>query len=335
VLEAIEDVEQAVRMTSAIQPTATEQKRTSITEEILSPEEIEEGLQLINLSTNPDDIDISSLTYDDVDYHLSEMAPPFIGEDQCLVPGEAVVRVEKAPENSRRIFAGIDIMASVDDVWNVLTDYEHLQQVVPNLATNDVLTTFPPSTSDTTTYTINPTIQSDEQCRKLSTRMKGAIMKQIGSAKVVGINFSARTTLEVREWPNGIPDFFHFTDDVYQGESRVTRVRKERSQKLERYHFPRPFAISALPTKDISMQSVEDDDGEFRLYQGVWRMQPLPGCGRPGSDAMRLTYAVEISPRPYLPVALVEGRVSRDLCDNLIAIRDFVTKRDDGEEQEE
>jgi hypothetical protein len=50
---------------------------------------------------------------------MSDMSPPFIGEDQCLVPGEAVVRVEKAVENSRRIFAGIDILASVDDVWNV------------------------------------------------------------------------------------------------------------------------------------------------------------------------------------------------------------------------
>jgi len=40
------------------------------------------------------------LGYDDVDYHLSEMAPPFIDEDQCLVPGEALVRVEKAPGES-------------------------------------------------------------------------------------------------------------------------------------------------------------------------------------------------------------------------------------------
>ena len=65
------------------------------------------------------DLDITELDYKDVDYHLSEMAPPFIGEDQCLVPGEAVVRVEKARDNSRRIFAGIDILASVDDVWEV------------------------------------------------------------------------------------------------------------------------------------------------------------------------------------------------------------------------
>ena len=64
-------------------------------------------------------VDISKLTFDDVDYDSSEMATPFLDPDSCLVPGEPVVRVEKAPENSRRIFAGIDILASVDDVWNV------------------------------------------------------------------------------------------------------------------------------------------------------------------------------------------------------------------------
>ena len=40
---------------------------------------------------------------------------------------------------------------------------------------------------------------------------------------------------------------------------------------------------------------------------------------------MSLTYAVEISPRPYLPVALVEGRISRNLCDNLTDVRNCVT----------
>ena len=73
----------------------------------------------VEVEETTESLDIASLTYEDVDYHLSEMSPPFIGEDQCLVPGEAVVRVEKAMDNSRRIFAGIDIMASVDDVWKV------------------------------------------------------------------------------------------------------------------------------------------------------------------------------------------------------------------------
>jgi hypothetical protein len=58
--------------------------------------------------------------------------------------------------------------------------------------------------------------------------------------------------------------------------------------------------------------------------QGVWRMQPLPGCAPAGESAMRLTYAVEVSPRPYLPVALVERRIAADLCNNLIAIREHL-----------
>jgi hypothetical protein len=71
------------------------------------------------------DIDVSNLSFNDVDYDSSEMSPPFLDPNSCLVPGEPVVRVEKAPENSRRIFAGIDIMASVDDVWNVRNFTKH------------------------------------------------------------------------------------------------------------------------------------------------------------------------------------------------------------------
>jgi len=339
-----------------------------------------------NNNNKMNSLDISTLDYDDVDYHMSEMAPPYIGDDQCLVPGEPVVRVEKAPENSRRIFAGIDIMASVDDVWNVLTDYENLQNVCPNLSLNQVLELYDVVVDDdnvdgdgdaanndvddaannddmdstriintnnndhhnqqqqetnndngknsntfhTNNYDNNNNNneeQNIEQCKELSTQMKGAKLKQTGRAKVVGINFSARTTLEVREWPHGMPDFLHFNEDVvYRGESLSERVLKTKLQKLQRYKFPRPFAISKLPTKDISMQSVEEDDGEFRLYQGVWRMQPLPGCAPPGTSAMRLTYAVELSPRPYLPVALVEKRISQELCNNLMAIRDYVSQ---------
>jgi len=207
----------------------------------------------------------------------------------------------------------------------LLTDYENLQKVVPNLVVNEVLESYSAANSSDALM-FDPTQPREELCKSLSMKMKGAKLRQVGGAKVVGINFSARCTLEVREWPNGIPDFFHFSEDVFQGESRTERARNEKNRRLERYHFPRPFAISKLPTKDISMQSIEKDDGEFRLYQGVWRMQPLPGCCPPGGSAMRLTYAVEISPRPYLPVGLVEGRISQDLCTNLRAIRDYVEK---------
>lgn len=274
--------------------------------------------------------ELSQLAFDDVDYGTSEMAPPFLGDDQCLVPGEPVVRVEKAPENSRRIFAGIDIPHSVDDVWNLLTDYARLQDVVPNLVVNEVLEEYNVDFSTSKSASVIPLDSSkpeEVQCQELANQMKGAKLRQVGGAKVAGIRFSARTTLEVREWPEGMPDFAHFNAEYWEGKSRKKRAKEYANTALTRYRFPRPFAVSKLPTRDISMQSVADDDGEFRMYQGVWRMQPLPGCAPAGKDAMRLTYAVEVSPRAYLPVQLVEGRIVRDLCTNLVAIRDFLATK--------
>ena len=271
-------------------------------------------------------------TYDNIDYSTSEMEAPFIGEDQCLVAGEPVARVEKAPENSRRIFAGIDIPYSVDEVWKLLTDYPKLQKVVPNLVVNEVIEEYNTSTSEASSIvTVDSTELEEIQCQQLANQMKGAKLRQIGGAKVAGIQFSARTTLEVREWPNGLPDFAHFNDEYWDGKSRKERMIQYSRTPLTRYKFPRPFALSTLPTRDISMQSIERDDGEFRMYQGVWRMQPLPGCAPPGKDAMRLTYAVEVSPRAYLPVQLIEKRIVSDLCTNLVAIRDYLARRSEQE----
>jgi len=301
-----------------------------------APEEVEVEAEENANDDKWSDFDISSISYEDVDYTLTDMAPPFINEDECLVPGEPVVRVEKAPQNSRRIFAGIDIPVSVDDVWNLLSDYPNLQKVIPNLVVNEVVEILPGGGNSGQPNIDDESLSATEQCQTLANHMKGAVLRQVGGAKVVGINFSARTKLEVREWPMGMPDFAHFEDEVYEGKSRSARVRESKGRELMRYAFPRPFALSSLPHKDISMQSVMDDDGEFRMYQGVWRMQPLPGCSPEGNSAMRLTYAVEVSPRPYLPVALVEGRIAQDLCANLKAIRDvFAAKAAAAEEDKQ
>lgn len=196
--------------------------------------------------------------------------------------------------------------------------------MIPNLVVNKVLYLYDGEPPDSASFDVDA--PEKIQCKQLAEKMKGAKLKQVGGTKVAGINFSARTTLEVREWPQGMPDFAHWNDAMWMGKSRETRAKEYRKIKPTRYRFPRLFALSSLPTRDISMQSIPDDDGEFRLYQGVWRMQPLPGCSPPGKEAMRLTYAVEISPRAFFPVQLVEGRIVRDLCTNLEAIGNAVTK---------
>ena len=110
---------QSYQAIEAIQVAAIAQAEGAATA-VAQAEKVAERQVMVEMYSNAvPDVDLSTLSFDDVDYESSEMAPPFLDPDSCLVPGEPVVRVEKAPENSRRIFAGIDIMASVDDVWNV------------------------------------------------------------------------------------------------------------------------------------------------------------------------------------------------------------------------
>ena len=97
---------------------------------------------------------------------------------------------------------------------------------------------------------------------------------------------------------------------------------------LTRDVFPRPYSLSSVPRRDITMQGVEGL-GDFAFYQGVWRMQELPGCAPTGAaSAMRLTYSVELSPRAWVPVKLLEGQIASTLAENLESVRDFVTKEE-------
>jgi hypothetical protein len=91
-------------------------------------------------------------------YISSTKSPNYLTDDMCLVPGaDPEIRIELAPKNARRIFTGVDILASIDSVWTVLTNYEELQLVVPSLVKNEVLYRTPEG---------------------------GARLKQVGGAKV-------------------------------------------------------------------------------------------------------------------------------------------------------
>lgn len=229
--------------------------------------------------------------------------PSFLDDEICLVPGEIVVRVEDAPGNARRIFTGVDVLASVEQVWGTLTDYENLHTVVPNLVSNEVLELY----------------SADAD------RRKGARLSQVGAAKLMpGVSFKAQLTLDVQEYIEGMPDqsLALLPEALRKKQTTSADVRDYDARlPLRRGVFPRPFAYSSLPIRDISMQSVENAPGDFALYQGVWRMQPLTHCAPDGEDAMRLSYAVELRPALPVPVRLLEGRIARDLTENLQAIR--------------
>ena len=85
----------------------------------------------------------ASMAPDETDIILADVVTknslPVLTDDICLFPGsEPIVRVEEAPSNARRIFTGVDIMADMDSIWEVLTAFERLQDVVPSLVKNEV-----------------------------------------------------------------------------------------------------------------------------------------------------------------------------------------------------
>ena len=61
---------------------------------------------------------------------------------ELLPMREPYVSIEVAPSNSRRIFTGVDIMADMESIWNVLTAFDRLQEVVPSLISSEVSPSF-------------------------------------------------------------------------------------------------------------------------------------------------------------------------------------------------
>lgn len=204
-----------------------------------------------------------------------EISPTVLSDEICLVPGKPVVRVEVAPGNARRIFTGIDIVSEEphvqEVVWGILCDYEHLDRVVPNLVANEVLS---------------------------RTEDGGARLRQVGGAKLApGIVFKATTTLDVKVYPEGLPSSMEAAEspdpdaELSPTSERNAAARAYGSKlPLTTDLFPRAYCISCLPHRDITMQGVAGASGDFSFYQGVWRIQALPGCAPEGSSAMRLTY---------------------------------------------
>jgi hypothetical protein len=216
--------------------------------------------------------------------------PPVLMESLCLLPGDPVVRIERVPGNAVRIFAGMDIEAPMQSVWDVLTDHENLHKVVPSLVHNEVLQRHADG---------------------------GVRMVQTGAATVVpGIaQLHAKMVVDVKT---------HYKDSQLLEPIDIMLNKFDSRQPPIRGIFPRSFAVNWLPYREITIQNVEGRPGPFDLYQGVWRVQPLPGCARKGREMSRLTYVVEIKPKGLLPIKLIENRIAADLETNLMAVRDWV-----------
>lgn len=89
------------------------------------------------------------------------------------------VKTEEVAQRQRQIAAKIHIPCSIEQVWQVLTDYEVLADFIPNLA----------------------------KSRRLEHPTGGIRLEQVGTQRLLRFNFSARVVLDLEE---KFPHEIHF-----------------------------------------------------------------------------------------------------------------------------
>ncbi|MEM9003370.1 MAG: SRPBCC family protein [Cyanobacteria bacterium P01_F01_bin.86] len=93
---------------------------------------------------------------------------------------DLAIATEKLNGRSRRICASISVPCSIEQVWQVLTDYDNLADFIPNLTTS----------------------------RRLGESDSGTLLEQIGAQCFLNIQFCARVVLNMVEQ---FPDHLGFT----------------------------------------------------------------------------------------------------------------------------
>lgn len=174
--------------------------------------------------------------------------------------GDIETEIEEIGKNSRRIRSRIAIEASLQTVWNILTDYEKLADFIPGLAVSQLLE------------------RRDNFVR----------LFQIGQQKLAfGLSFNAKGII-----------------DCYE-------------KQLENLPFGQK--------RDIEFKMIE---GDFKLFEGKWSIEQYNTERCEAGDTLigqeshtTLSYAVDVEPKQWLPVRLVEGRLCREITLNLSCIR--------------
>ena len=170
------------------------------------------------------------------------------------------IMIESPSMNSRRITAGIIIDASVDDIWHILTDYNNLAVHVPNLV----------------------------QSYLVSHPNNGIRLFQEGAQKIIGFDFRASLTMDMRE-------------DV--DESNPNR--------------PRRLSFTLV---ESGMFSAFDGDWVVKTHSRVKQLDPVSNRLVYKYKTL-LVYSVYVRPKGPVPVIALEWRIKEDVPLNLMAMK--------------
>ncbi|EXB44480.1 hypothetical protein L484_013899 [Morus notabilis] len=200
--------------------------------------------------------------------------------------GGVTIETKKLPNNTRRIVSSVGIHAPLGAVWEVLTDYERLSDFIPGLALSRLLDRSPGY----------------------------ARLFQVGEQNLgLGLKFNAKGTL-----------------DCYEKQLQL--------QTIPSSSYASAGALMKTQKREIHFQMVQ---GDFDIFRGKWSIQQVEveRKGEKGGEiggetkptrsrrsSTRLWYMVDVKPKLWLPVGLVEGRLCNEITTNLSCIRQEALK---------
>lgn len=187
---------------------------------------------------------------------------PIHQEDSCEL---VAVRIERTSANSRRILGDIVIPTPIQDVWAILTDYNRLAVHVPNLVESRI-----------------EQVQSGGEMGDGQFRCR---LFQKGAQKIVGFEFGASVTMDMRE--------------------------------MARTRTVPPLRGSVVDERSISFKCT--DSFFFQEFDGEWKAKERTNSA--GEVETVLSYFVDVRPKGPVPVLALEWRIREDVPTNLRAVK--------------
>lgn len=187
--------------------------------------------------------------------------------------------------NSRKITASIIVNSPIDDVWSIITDYNNLAVHVPNLVKSYVIApdgnSASPALAQSSFISTSPTTKSNEN--------KNVRIFQEGAQKIVGFDFRASLTIDMRE--------------EEESEGRAMKEKK-----------------LIFKLAESSMFSSFDGSWSIRYHSRVKEFDPSVNDYVFRYKTL-LTYSVLVKPKGPVPVIALEWRIKEDVPINLIAMK--------------
>ncbi|WZY83075.1 hypothetical protein YC2023_029459 [Brassica napus] len=225
----------------------------------------------------------------DEDDYLVDCLTDGKSEELAVVGDDGVlIEVKKLEKSSRRIRSKIGMEASLDAVWSVLTDYEKLSDFIPGLVVSELVEK---EGNRVRLFQTTPFALLSES--KLDIWDKYVNSRSMGQQNLaLGLKFNAKAVL-----------------DCFEKELQILPNGRRR---------------------EIDFKMVE---GDFQLFEGKWSIEQLDkGIQGEALDLQfkdfptTLAYTVDVKPKMWLPVRLVEGRLCKEIKTNLLSIRDTAQK---------